>query len=177
MKSLALAVLCAALPVRAADIKSPAVGHPAPDFTLNSQEGKPLSLQDLRGQWVVLYFYPKDFTRGCTIEAHNFEQDVKRYAALDAVILGVSMQSAQSHKDFCAKEGLNFKLLADTDGKVSAAYDSVLNLAVTKMSSRNTFLISPNGTIAKIFLKVSPNEHSKEVLAALAQLQKKPSKK
>src|SRR5881227_119585 len=96
--------------------KAPSSGATAPDFTLNSQDGKPLSLHDLRGKWVVLYFYPKDFTRGCTIEAHNFQEDLKKYEALGATIVGVSMQTENSHKDFCAKEGLNFKLLADTKG-------------------------------------------------------------
>src|SRR5216117_388639 len=92
--------------------KAPVSGAPAPDFTLNSQDGKPLSLHDLRGKWVVLYFYPKDFTSGCTREAHNFQRDQNEYARRNAVILGVSVDSAESHQKFCAKEGLNFKLLA-----------------------------------------------------------------
>jgi peroxiredoxin Q/BCP len=175
--SLALTALCAGLPVRAAGDKTPAVGSPAPEFTLDSQEGKPVSLRDFRGKWVVLYFYPKDFTRGCTIEAHNFQRDLKRYEALGVTILGVSMQSSGSHKDFCAKEGLNFKLLADVKGAVSASYGSVINLAVTKLSSRNTFLIDPDGVIAREFLKVSPEGHSEEVLAALTELQKQPPTK
>src|SRR5579859_6107828 len=91
----------------------PAVGAAAPDFTLKSQENKPVSLHDFRGKWVVLYFYPKDFTSGCTIEAHNFQRDLSQYEAKNAVILGVSVQSSDSHKEFCAKEGLSFKLLAD----------------------------------------------------------------
>src|SRR6266436_5611937 len=93
---------------------APNVGSAAPDFTLNSQEGKTVSLHDFKGKWVVLYFYPKDFTTGCTIEAHNFQRDQAEYARRNAVILGVSVDSAESHKNFCAKEGLNFKLLADT---------------------------------------------------------------
>src|SRR5271169_79805 len=107
---------------RGADSKVPAVGATAPDFTLNSQEGTPVSLHDFKGKWVVLYFYPKDFTSGCTTEAHNFQHDLDRYKTNNAVILGVSVQSADSHKDFCAKEGLNFRLLADTDDKVSEEY-------------------------------------------------------
>src|SRR6059058_1675229 len=98
--------------------KAPVSGAPAPDFTLNSQDGKPLSLHDLRGKWVVLYFYPKDFTSGCTREAHNFQRDQEEYARRNAVILGVSVDSAESHQKFCAKEGLNFKLLADTSHAV-----------------------------------------------------------
>ena len=103
---------------RAGD-KAPAIGTEAPDFTLNSQDGKPISLHDFRGKWVVLYFYPKDMTPGCTIEAHNFQRDLAKYEAKNAVILGVSVQDEKSHQEFCAKESLNFKLLADTQHQVS----------------------------------------------------------
>src|SRR3984893_11402903 len=130
--------------LRAGD-KVPAVGTPAPDFTLNSQEGKPVSLHDFKGKWVVLYFYPKDFTSGCTVEAHNFQRDQSQYEAKKAAIVGVSMQDPDSHQKFCTKEGLTFKLLADTDSQVSSAYDSVMNMGVTKLSARHTFLIDPNG--------------------------------
>ncbi len=91
--------------------KGPTVGSTAPDFTLNSQEGKPVSLHDFKGKWVVLYFYPKDMTTGCTIEAHNFQRDLAKYEAKDAVILGVSVQDEKSHQEFCTKESLMFKLL------------------------------------------------------------------
>ncbi len=157
--------------VRAAD--TPAVGSAAPAFSLTSNEGKATSLADFRGKWVVLYFYPKDFTSGCTLEAHNFQQDLKKYEMAGAVILGVSVDSAESHKEFCAKEGLSFKLLSDPDGKVSASYGSLTNLGVTKISDRHTFLIDPEGKIAKVFLTVKPATHSEEVLVALASLQKK----
>src|SRR6516162_4187093 len=132
-----------AMVMRAGD-KAPAVGSAAPDFTLNSQDGKPVSLHDYKGKWVVLYFYPKDMTSGCTIEAHNFQRDLAKYEANNAVILGVSMQNEKSHQEFCAKESLTFKLLADTKSDVSEKYDSVLNLGVAKLSSRHTFLIDPN---------------------------------
>ena len=102
---------------RGADSKIPAVGAAAPDFTLTSQDGTPVNLHDFKGKWVVLYFYPKDFTSGCTTEAHNFQRDLPQYQARNAVILGVSVQDADSHKQFCAKEGLNFKLFADTNKK------------------------------------------------------------
>src|SRR3954453_23774463 len=105
--------------LRAAN-NAPAVGAAAPDFTLHSQENKPVSLHDFKGKWVVLYFYPKDFTTGCTIEAHNFQRDLDQYEKKNAVILGVSLDSIDSHKSFCAKEGLNFKLLSDSSQEVAA---------------------------------------------------------
>jgi len=151
--------------------KAPAVGASAPDFTLNSQEGKPVSLHDFKGKWVVLYFYPKDFTSGCTMEAHNFQRDLAQYEAKNAVIIGVSVDSADSHQKFCTKEGLNFKLLADTQHKVSEEYGSVMNLGVKKLSSRHTFLVNPQGVIVKEYMEVQPAKHSEEVLAALTELQ------
>jgi len=157
--------------LRAGD-KAPAVGTDAPDFTLNSQDGKPISLHDLRGKWVVLYFYPKDMTPGCTIEAHNFQRDLAKYEAKNAVILGVSVQDEKSHQEFCAKESLNFKLLADTKHEVSDKYDSVMNLGVTKLSSRHTFLIDPSGKVRKVWLEVDVKKHSDEVLAELDVLSK-----
>src|SRR5580698_4463311 len=99
---------------------APAVGTQAPDFTLNSQEGKPVSLHDFKGKWVVLYFYPKDFTSGCTVEAHNFQRDLAQYEAKNAVIVGVSMQDENSHQQFARRKGLSFKLLADTKSDVSS---------------------------------------------------------
>jgi thioredoxin-dependent peroxiredoxin len=151
---------------------SPTVGSQAPEFTLSSEEGTPISLKDYRGKWVVLYFYPKDFTTGCTIEAHNFQRDLPQYQQKNAVILGVSVDSADSHKQFCAKEGLNFKLLSDTDHKVSSAYDSLTNMGAVKIASRHTFIINPDGKIVKVFTEVNPNQHSAEVLAVLTEVQK-----
>jgi len=150
----------------------PAVGSAAPTFKLTTNEGKEASLGDFKGKWVVLYFYPKDFTSGCTLEAHNFQRDLEKYTALKTVILGVSVDTAESHKSFCAKEGLNFKLLSDPDAKVSAEYGSVMEYNGSKYSARNTFIIDPKGNIAKVFEKVGPAGHSEEVLAALAELQK-----
>jgi peroxiredoxin Q/BCP len=155
----------------------PKVGTPAPDFTLNSGDGKPVSLKDYRGKWVVLYFYPKNFTSGCTIEAHNFQRDQEQYQKLNSVVLGVSADNADSHKRFCSKEGLTFKTLADKDVKVSAAYGSDMNLMVTKIAKRNTFIIDPDGKIAQVFTGVNPNKHSEEVLAALNRLQTTPQQK
>lgn len=151
----------------------PAVGTAAPDFSLTTNEGKSASLKDFRGKWVVLYFYPKDFTQGCTIQARNFQRDSAKYAELNAVVLGVSVDTAESHKEFCAKEGLNFKLLSDTDAKVSETYGSVMEYNGSKLSARNTFVIDPQGKIARTFIKAKPVSNSEEVLAALAELQKK----
>ena len=152
--------------------KAPAAGTAAPDFTLNEQDGKPVSLHDFLGKWVVLYFYPKDFTSGCTTEAHNFQRDLALYEQKNAVILGVSGQDESSHRKFCTTEGLNFKLLADNHHALSARYDSLVNLGVAKLSARHTFLIDPSGIIRKVYLKVDPSKHSAEVLADLAELQK-----
>jgi thioredoxin-dependent peroxiredoxin len=151
----------------------PAAGTAAPDFSLITNEGKQATLNDYRGKWVVLYFYPKDFTSGCTLEARNFQRDLTKYEQANAVILGVSVDSAESHKDFCAKEGLNFKLLSDPDATVSTEYGSVMDYNGAKLSARNTFIIDPEGKIAKVFTGVKPDVHSGEVLATLASLQKK----
>jgi len=150
----------------------PKLGAPAPDFSLPSAEGPTVSLKDFKGKWVVLYFYPKDFTSGCTLEAHNFERDLAKYQNESAIIVGVSADSAKSHKDFCAKEGLNFKLLADPQLKTIADYGSVMEYHGTKMAARNTFLISPDGKIARVYLKVNPAGHSEEALKDLTALKK-----
>src|SRR5262245_52885408 len=150
--------------------KMPAAGEPAPDFSLPTNDGKQAGLKDFRGKWVVLYFYPKDFTSGCTLEAHNFQRDLAKYQEAGAVILGVSVDSVDSHKGFCAKEGLGFTLLSDQDAKVTGAYGSVMDYKGSKMAERNTFLIDPQGKLAKVFTKVDPAGHSEEVLAAIAAL-------
>jgi peroxiredoxin Q/BCP len=150
----------------------PSAGSEAPQFTLRSQEGSFVSLQDYRGEWVVLYFYPKDQTPGCSREAHNFQADQPKYAERNAVVLGVSVDSVDSHKKFCAKEGLNFKLLADTESNVSNSYGSLTNLGVVKFAARHTFLIDPSGKIAKVYTSVDPARHSSEVLAELDLLSK-----
>ena len=153
--------------VHADDI--PSVGATASDFTLSSQEGKMVSLHDFRGQWVVLYFYPKDMTQGCTIEAHNFQRDLAQYDAKKAAIVGVSVDTVDSHQQFCTKESLTFKLLANPDKTVVTKYGS---LAPSGVAARNTFLIDPKGVIRKVYTKVNPNPHSEEVLAALTELQR-----
>jgi peroxiredoxin Q/BCP len=121
---------------------------------------------------VVLYFYPKDMTPGCTIEAHNFQRDQAKFDADNAVILGVSLDTPDSHKQFCTKEGLTFRLLADPEHKVVDAYGSLGSFATFKIANRNTFLIDPQGKIVKEWIKVDPSHHSEEVLAAIAELKK-----
>lgn len=153
-------------------LKQPAAGTAAPEFSLTSGDGSSVSLKDYKGKWVILYFYPKDFTSGCTLEAQNFQRDLAKFQNEGAIILGVSVDSAQSHKDFCAKEGLNFKLLADPDAKVSTEYGSVMEHEGAKMAARNTFLINPKGEIAKVYTGVKPAVHSDEVLKDLSQLKK-----
>ena len=154
--------------------ETPTAGMKAPDFTLPSQEGKNVSLHDFKGKWVVLYFYPKDFTQGCTIEAHNFQADQDKYTKLNAAIVGVSVDTVNSHQEFCTKENLTFKVLADEKKEVVSTYGSVQTLGkLGDVAARNTFLVDPQGTIRKVFLKVDPNPHSKEVMEALADLQKK----
>lgn len=148
--------------------KLPAVNQPAPDFTLptNTGDGK-ISLSDLRGKWVVLYFYPKDFTSGCTIEARRFQQDLPKYLDKNTQVIGVSADDIDSHAEFCDSEGLKFPLLADTNGAVSKAYGSWIGF----VSMRHTFLIDPNGVLRETFVKVNPSVHSTEVLARLKELQ------
>ena len=158
---------------RADDTALPQAGQTAPNFTLPSQDGSKISLDSFRGKWVVLYFYPKDMTTGCTIEAHNFQQDIDKYQKLDAVVVGVSVDSTDSHKEFCAKEGLSFKLLSDQDKTVVVQYGSMGDHLGIKMAKRNTFLIDPKGRIVQVWTAVNPQQHSEQVLAALSGYEKK----
>ena len=146
----------------------PPLNQLAPDFTLptNTGEGN-ISLSDYRGKWVVLYFYPKDFTPGCTLEARRFQQDLPKYMAKNTQILGVSADDVDSHAEFCDSEGLKFPLLADTTGDVSKAYGSWMGY----VSLRHTYLIDPQGILKEIYLGVNPAIHSAEVLARLEELQ------
>jgi len=164
-------------PAAAPDQVMPAVGSPAPDFTLPNQEGTKVSLHDYKGKWVVLYFYPKDMTSGCTIEAHNFQTDLPQYDAKNAVILGVSADTVDSHKEFCTKDSLTFKLLADPEHAVITKYGSMAppmtmkDGTVWNIAQRNTFLIDPSGKIAKVYTHVNPNKHSTDLLADLSTLE------
>jgi peroxiredoxin Q/BCP len=166
----AIVAVVSAIPLftaRAADEPMPAVGQDAPTFTLPSQDGTPVSLDQYKGKWVVLYFYPKDMTTGCTIEAHKFQDALPQFDAKNAVILGVSVDTVDSHKQFCTKDSLTFHLLADPDHKVVSAYGSLGSFGPMTIAQRNTFLIDPQGKIAKVWVKVTPANAASDVLAAL----------
>jgi thioredoxin-dependent peroxiredoxin len=168
----ALAVAAAVGSARAADEAMPTVGQAAPTFTLPSQDGSQISLDSFHGKWVVLYFYPKDMTTGCTIEAHNFQRDLSKFEAQNAVVVGVSVDTPDSHKQFCTKEGLTFRLLADPDHKVVDEYGSLGHFGTWTIANRNTFLIDPQCKIVKVWTKVDPKVHSEEVLTVIAELKK-----
>jgi peroxiredoxin Q/BCP len=155
-----------AAPSPAADLAS--VGTTAPDFTLPNQENQPISLADYKGKWVVLYFYPKDQTSGCSLEAHNFQRDLDKYHALNAVVLGVSLDTVESHKTWCAKDSFTFKMLADPDHKVVDLYGvPLMDYNGMHFAKRDTFLISPDGKIVKEWEVKDIQNHSTEVLAAI----------
>ena len=173
------AALCGTLilaPVAfAADTLAP--GASAPNFTLPSQENKPVSLSDYKGKWVVLYFYPKDQTSGCSMEAHKFQDDLPKYEALHAVVLGVSLDTVESHKTWCTKDGFSFKMLADPTHKVVDAYGVPVKTFQTKdgpmsIAVRDTFLISPDGKVVKMWEVKDIAAHSADVLAAIEAAKK-----
>lgn len=146
-------------------------GEPAPDFTLVDQNGDTHSLADFKGKWLALYFYPKDDTPGCTRQACAFQDDLQQLKASGAEVIGVSVDSVNSHHDFAHKFGLRFPLLADTTAEVSARYHSLFNLGLVKFAQRNTFLIDPFGKIAKVYLSASAAHNSNQIVADLKQLQ------
>jgi thioredoxin-dependent peroxiredoxin len=173
------AALCGSLilaPVAfAADTLAP--GASAPNFTLPSQENKPVSLSDYKGKWVVLYFYPKDQTSGCSMEAHKFQDDLPKYEALHAVVLGVSLDTVESHKTWCTKDGFSFKLLADPDHKVVDAYGVPVKTFQTKdgpvsIAVRDTFLISPEGKVVKMWEVKDIANHSADIIATIEAAKK-----
>lgn len=145
-------------------------GNAAPEFELSDQNGQLHSLEDYRDQWVVLYFYPKDETPGCTTEACEFRDNIFAYKDLNAQILGVSLDDAESHKAFAENHGLPFPLLADVEGTTSTAYGVKTRMFGMTVAKRQTFLIGPDGVIAKHYETVKPAEHSDQVLADLREL-------
>lgn len=164
-----------ALPATAADPLTP--GTKAPNFTLPSQENLPVSLSDYKGKWVVLYFYPKDQTSGCSKEAHNFQRDLPKYEKLHAVVLGVSLDTVESHKTWCTKDGFSFKLLADPEHKTVDAYGVPVKTFQSKdgpvtIAMRDTFLISPEGKIVKMWEVKDIDNHSADILAEIEAAKK-----
>ncbi|NNF49624.1 MAG: peroxiredoxin [Woeseiaceae bacterium] len=152
-----------------------AVGGTAPEFELSDQDGQLHSLEDYRDQWVVLYFYPKDETPGCTTEACEFRDNIFAFRDLNAQILGVSLDDVESHKAFAENHGLPFPLLADVDGVAATAYGVKTRRFGMDLAKRQTFIIAPDGKIAKHYLKVNPAEHSKQVLTDLGELSAPPT--
>ena len=159
------------LPMSYASLAQIKVGSKAPNFTLSDQNSIQHQLSDYEGSWVILYFYPKDDTPGCTTQACDFRDAVKRIIASKSNVFGVSLDSVESHKRFADKNNLPFSLLSDESGEVSEAYDSLNNFMSFKSAKRNTFIIDPDGKIAKIYLSVKPSTHSQMVLNDLNQLQ------
>jgi thioredoxin-dependent peroxiredoxin len=149
----------------------PAVGSPAPAFRLQDQTGKWHSLADYQGKWVVLYFYPKDNTPGCTTQACEFRDNIFAYRELGAVILGVSIDDVASHKAFSEEYNLPFPILADSGKETAAAYGTLTRyVGLVEMARRDTFIIDPQGRVAKHYVKVDPKGHSEAVIADLKQL-------
>ncbi len=146
-------------------------GSVAPDFDLPDQNGQTHRLSDYAGRWLVLYFYPKDDTPGCTREACRFRDDIGVLGNLNAAVMGISVDSTQSHAEFASKYQLPFPLLSDPDGHTAAAYGSLLNLGLVRFARRHTFIIAPDGRIAARFDKVDPANHAQEVAALLRALQ------
>jgi len=146
------------------------LGQPAPDFKLADQQGKMHKLTDYSGKWLALYFYPRDDTPGCTRQACAFRDDLKKLKAMDTEVLGVSVDSVNSHASFANKFGLPFPLLADYTTEMTARYHSLINLGVIKFARRNTFLIDPEGRIAKVYPSANAQDNSGEIIADLKQL-------
>lgn len=148
----------------------PKVGEAAPDFELPDQNGVKHSLKEYAGKWVVLYFYPKDDTPGCTQEACAFRDDMHKLEALGAQVVGISVDDSSSHAEFAKKYHLPFPLLADKSAEVAARYGALMDLWVLKIAKRYTFLIDPQGKVAKVYLKVETSRHSQEIIEDLKQL-------
>ncbi len=169
---LLIGLLLAVGPVQPAVSDAKLEGGPAPEFELPDQDGQLHALEDYRDQWVVLYFYPKDETPGCTTEACEFRDNIYAFRKLNAQILGVSLDDVESHKAFAENHGLPFPLLADTDGMAADAYGVKTRMFGMKVAKRQTFIIDPEGVVAKHYREVKPETHPEQVLADLANLQK-----
>ena len=170
IRKLALGLLSLLILTAAARAEVPAIGTAAPGFSLPDQNGATRRLSEWRGRWVVLYFYPKDDTPGCTTEACAFRDDLARLTALDAQVVGISVDDTVSHKAFAEKYSLPFPLLADTTAEVARQYGALSDWLVIKVAKRYTFLVDPAGRIARVYLSVEASRHSTEIVADLKAL-------
>src|SRR5688572_25226766 len=141
----------------------PARGDAAPEFALPDQNGRVRTLHDFRGKWLVLYFYPRDDTPGCTEQAMRFRNTMREFETLGAAVCGVSVDDSESHAAFARKYNLPFALLADRNGEVAARYGSLRNFGVVKFARRNTFLVDPEGRVAKVYVGVNAGRNAEEV--------------
>ena len=146
-------------------------GQSAPDFVMQDQHKDTHSLEQYLGKWVVLYFYPKNGTPGCTTEACNFRDDIFKLRAMNAQVLGVSLDSVESHAGFAERHGLPFPLLSDAEGAVAREYGSLTKWLGLTIAARHTFIVDPQGNVAKIYREVDPDAHSAQVLEDLRSLQ------
>lgn len=162
------ALLLAAVSVHAAE--TPEVGSDAPGFNLQDQNGDWHDLEDYRGQWLAIYFYPKNDTPGCTTEACNFRDNIYAFKAIGANVVGISVDDVESHKEFSDKYKLPFTILADETGDTARAYGVLRDWKLIKIASRQSFLVNPDGIIVKHYSDVDPDTHTMEVLADLETL-------
>lgn len=160
-------VVLLGISISASALAASLVGQPAPDFRLQDQKGEWQTLEQYRGQWIALYFYPKDDTPGCTKEACAFRDNVFAFDALNARIIGVSLDSVESHDAFAEKYSLPFSILADTDKQAATAYNVIMKIGTMELAKRQSFLIDPDGIIVKHYEKVDAETHSEEVLTDL----------
>jgi len=167
-RSLLVAALLFAASAMAGD--SPAVGSAAPDFRLQDQNGGWHELSDYQGRWLAVYFYPKDDTPGCTTEACNFRDNMYQFEAIDAAVVGISVDDVDSHKEFSEKYKLPFTLLADPGGAVCDSYGVLRDFNMMTLASRQSFLVNPEGVIAKHYPEVDPETHTQQVLADIQAL-------
>jgi peroxiredoxin Q/BCP len=169
---LALTLLVASTALPAGE--APAVGSAAPGFRLQDQNGEWHELEDYRGSWLAVYFYPKDDTPGCTTEACNFRDNIYAFKAIGASVVGISIDDVDSHREFSTKYKLPFVILADESGATAEAYGVLRDWKITKIAARESFLVNPDGLIVKHYEEVDPDNHTQEVLADLEALMKGP---
>lgn len=173
MKQLIKSLLVCLLFLGVVTVNAIEIGKLAPDFTLSDQKNQPQTLSKMRGQWVVLYFYPKDETPGCVAEACSFRDNIVAIKAKNTAVWGVSVDNNESHDNFAKNHQLPFTLLADPNGRVAKRYGSLRNLLIFKIAKRHSFIIDPQGKIAKVYRSVNPKSHVAEILKDLQNLQSK----